>query len=55
MNFLAKLVIWSVSFPIALLTLSVISVVEYVTIVFSMPTDLWQVINGNTLNESEDS
>ena len=47
MQFILKLIIWLIAFPIALIVLSVFAVIEYTIMVFDMPTDIWHHINGD--------
>jgi hypothetical protein len=54
MSLIQKVIIWCISFPISLLVISVLSAFEYISVVFSMPSDIWNIVNGE-YDEKEDT
>jgi hypothetical protein len=54
MSLIQKVIIWCISFPISLFVISVLSALEYISLVFSMPLDIWNIISGE-VDEKEDS
>lgn len=54
MSLIQKVIIWCISFPISLFVISVLAVFEYISLVFSMPLDIWNIINGD-FDEKEDA
>jgi hypothetical protein len=47
MQFILKIIIWLIAFPIALIVLSVLTVIEYAVMVFDMPIDIWHHMNDD--------